>query len=82
MESLSGFWTEDFMIARRQKRLKQRLEDRKRSKLRKLSNTKDRDDPRWVKRQVELLDKEIAKKEKTAEHKREQKKVRRNSRSQ
>jgi hypothetical protein len=63
------------------RRLKKRLEERKKAQLRKLSNPKDKDDPRWVKHFVNRLDKEIAKKEKRAEHKQEQRKVRRNRRA-
>lgn len=68
------------VLMARRRRLK-RLKETKNAKSRKLSDPKDKDDPRWVKRRLDRLDQAIAKKEKSAEHKREQRKVGRNRRA-
>jgi hypothetical protein len=65
----------------KRRRLKNRLAESRTSKLRKLSDPKDKDDPRWVKRLVEHLEIEIAKKQKATQHKQEQRSVGGNRRS-
>jgi hypothetical protein len=62
------------------RRLKKRLEEYRKSKLRKLSDPKDKDDPRWVKRLVDRIEIEIAKKQTAIQHKQQQRSVGRNRR--
>jgi len=57
-----------------------RLQGVKKRLLRKLSDPKDNDDPKWAKRMLTGVEKRISKKEKTAEHKQQQRKVGRNRR--
>jgi hypothetical protein len=57
---------------------KKQLRQTRKKLAHKLSNPKDSDDPRWVKRRIDRVDGRIAKKEKATEHKNAQRKVGRN----
>jgi len=59
-----------------------RLSEVRKRLLRKIANPKDHDDPQWTNRMLARVEKRIAKKEKTVEHKQEQRKVGRNRRPQ